>query len=87
MSQFNVNEVISEVANDINDAIDGGFRRLGDLLQEKLAEGGAQEAAGFEVTINGASQLFISDSDPRLNQQVQPEQVQIRKVNSATAGC
>jgi len=85
MSQFN--EVIEEVANGINESVNAGFRRLGDLLQEKLEEGGAQEAAGFEVTINGASQLFISDSDPRLDQQVQPEQVQIRKVNSATAGC
>lgn len=85
MSQFN--EVIEEVANGINESVSEGFRRLGDLLREKLEEGGAQEAAGFEITINGASQLFISEADPRLDQQVQPKQVQIRKVNSATAGC
>lgn len=86
MSQ--INNAIEEVANGINESVNAGFRRLGDLLQEALESGGAQQATAFEVTVNGGtSQIFVSPDDSRLNVEVDPEFVEIRKVNSATAGC
>lgn len=86
MSQFN--NAIEEVANGINESVNAGFRRLGDLLQEALESGGASQATAFEVTVNGGtSQIFVSPDDSRLNVEVDPEFVEIRKVNSATAGC
>lgn len=86
MSQFN--NAIEEVANGINESVNAGFRRLGDLLQEALESGGASQATAFEVTVNGGtSQIFVSPDDSRLNVEVNPEFVEIRKVNSATAGC
>jgi len=86
MSQ--INNAIEEVANGINESVNAGFRRLGDLLQEALESGGASQATAFEVTVNGGtSQIFVSPDDSRLNVEVDPEFVEIRKVNSATAGC
>lgn len=85
MSQFN--NAIEEVANGINESVNAGFRRLGDLLQEALERGGAQQATAFEVTVNGVSNIFVSPDDSRLDTQVNPEEVTISKVNSATAGC
>lgn len=86
MSQ--INNAIEEVANGINESVNAGFRRLGDLLQEALEASGAQKATAFEVTVNGgSSQIFLSPDDSRLNVEVDPESVKIRKVNSATAGC
>lgn len=85
MSQFN--NAIEEVANGINESVNAGFRRLGDLLQEALEAGGAQQATAFEVTVNGVSNIFVSPDDARLDAQVNPEEVTISKVNSATAGC
>lgn len=85
MSQFN--NAIEEVANGINESVNAGFRRLGDLLQEALEAGGAQQATAFEVTVNGVSNIFVSPDDARLDTQVNPEEVTISKVNSATAGC
>lgn len=84
MSQFN--NAIEEVANGINESVNAGFRRLGDLLQEALEAGGAQQATAFEVTVNGVSNIFVSPDDTRLDAQVNPEEVTISKVNSATAG-
>lgn len=84
MSQFN--NAIEEVANGINESVNAGFRRLGDLLQEALEAGGAQQATAFEVTVNGVSNIFVSPDDTRLDTQVNPEEVTISKVNSATAG-
>ncbi len=85
MSQFN--NAIEEVANGINESVNAGFRRLGDLLQEALERGGAQQATAFDVTVNGVSNIFVSPDDARLDTQVNPEEVTISKVNSATAGC
>lgn len=85
MSQFN--NAIEEVANGINESVNAGFRRLGDLLTEALEQGGAQQATAFEVTVNGTSNIFVSPDDARLDAQVNPAEVTISKVNSATAGC
>lgn len=85
MSQ--INNAIEEVANGINESVNTGFRRLGDLLQEALESGGAAQATAFEVTVNGTSNIFVSPDDARLNEIVNPEEVTVRKVNSATAGC
>ncbi len=84
MSQFN--EVIEEVANGINESVNTGFRRLGDLIQEEMNRGGSAQASGFEVQLNGVSRVVVSPSDPSLDQQVDPAEVTITKVASATAG-
>ena len=86
MSQ--ITDAVNEIANEINNSVTHNFKRLGDLLQEELEKGGAQQATAFEVTVNGGtSQIFVSPDDSRLNVEVDPESVEIRKVNSATAGC
>lgn len=85
MSQ--INNAIEEVANGINESVNAGFRRLGDLLQETLAQSGAQQATAFEVTVHGTSNIYISPEDPQLDAMVNPAEVTITKVNSATAGC
>ena len=84
MSQ--ITDAVNEIANEINNNVSTGFRRLGDLLQEALEAGGAQQATAFEVTVNGVSNIFVSPDDSRLDTQVNPEEVTISKVNSATAG-
>ena len=85
MSQ--ITDAINEIANEINNNVTRNFKRLGDLLQEELEKGGAQQATAFEVTVNGTSNIFVSPDDARLNEIVNPEEVTVRKVNSATAGC
>lgn len=85
MSQ--ITDAVNQIANEINNNVSTGFRRLGDLLQEALEQGGAQQATAFEVTVNGVSNIFVSPDDARLDTQVNPEEVTISKVNSATAGC
>lgn len=85
------NEINNVVENGINAAntIAESFKTLGELIQEKLAASGAQEASAFEVTINnGVTHMVVSDADGVLNTRIAPtDEVQIRKVNSATAGC
>lgn len=83
-----ISNAVENIAAEINESVNSGFRTLGELIQEALANSGAQEAAGFEVTINhGPTQVVVSDADAILNRVVSPaDEVQIRKVNSATAG-
>jgi len=84
----NITDAIENVASDINNSVSEGFRTLADLIREKLESGGAEQASAFEVTINnGVTRMVVSDSDGYLNTQVAPsDEVQIRKVNTATAG-
>lgn len=84
-----ISNAVENIAADITETVNTGFKTLGDLIQEALAKSGTQEAAGFEVTINhGPTQVVVSDADAALSRQIGPtDEVQIRKVNSATAGC
>lgn len=84
----NITDAIENVASDINNSVNEGFRTLADLIREKLESSGAEQASAFEVTINnGVTRMVVSDSDGYLNTQVAPsDDVQIRKVNTATAG-
>jgi hypothetical protein len=83
-----ISDAIEVVAAGITESVNQGFKTLGQLLQEELAKGGSSEASAFEVTINnGVTRMVVSDSDGYLNTQVAPsDDVQIRKVNTATAG-
>jgi hypothetical protein len=83
-----ISNAVNEIASEITESVNAGFKTLGDLIQEALANSGSQEAAGFEVTANhGPTRIVVSDADPSLNELVDPAQTTIRKVNSATAGC
>jgi len=85
MSQ--IDNAIDNVVEAINDSITTNLRTLGDLIREELAKSNTEETAGFEVTINtGESFVVVSDSDPRLQREVAPEETSIRKVQTATAG-
>lgn len=79
-------ETIGEVASEITSSVNDGFRRLGDLIKEALAESGTQQATAFSVEKNGVTNIFVSPTDPKLDELVNPVEVKISKVNSATAG-
>jgi sugar-specific transcriptional regulator TrmB len=82
----NINEAINEVADNITTTVNSGFRRLGDLIQEALESSGTQQASAFSVENNGVTNIFVSPNDPKLDELVNPAEVKISKVNSATAG-
>lgn len=88
MTNNNFDVVLDEVSEGVSEAINSGFRTLGDAIKEYLAASGTQQASAVEVTVNhGPTRVVISDSDPIFNEPVaENAQVTIAKVNSADAG-
>lgn len=75
----NVNEAISENTTAV--------RTLRDIIAERLASQGVENAAGVQVTINSAEVVnIVSDASPALDRQVDPTTVQVKTVQSAGAG-
>ena len=75
----NVNEAISENTTAV--------RTLRDIIAERLASQGVENAAGVQVTINSAEVVnIVSDASPALDRRVDPTTVQVKTVQSAGAG-
>lgn len=81
---------VNEALDGVNDAIEANtstVRSLRDIIAERLAAQGVENAAGVQVTINQAETVnIISDNNPVLDRQVDPSTVQVKTVQSAGAG-
>ena len=89
--------LVADGLDNVNEALDGveeaiaanthTVRSLRDIIAERLAAQGTENAAGVQVTINGAETVnIISDNNPALDRRVDPSTVQVKTVQSAGAG-
>ena len=85
-------DIQAEVANAVRGAINEAVtkevtRTIGTIIQEQMAASGTQEAAAFNVTVNGVTHQVVSDDSPALTIEVEPTAVvNVEKLNSAAAG-
>jgi len=62
-------------------------KSLFELLLNKVQGEGVQQAAAFEVTLSdGTTFVLRSQGDERLRQQVDPETVKVKVLQTAVAG-
>lgn len=82
----NVTEALEGV-NEATSANVAAVRSLRDIISERLAAQGVENASGVQVTIGNAEVVnIISDASPALDRQVDPSTVQVKTVQSAGAG-
>lgn len=87
MSNSNVGGA-SSLGSAIRQIIQEEIRKtVADVIAEEMSASGTQEAAAFNVTVNGVTHQVVSDADPALQIEIQPtDNVRVEKLQSAAAG-
>ena len=81
------NDLTNNALGSLAETLAVGAKTIKDLIEQEMRASGTQEAAGFNVTINGVTHQVVSDADPALTIEIQPsDEVRVQKVNSADAG-